>query len=359
MFILECAMLRIVDLRSDTVTKPTPEMRQAMYDAEVGDDVYGEDPAVRELEELGAQLTGKAAGLFVASGTMGNQIAAMTKSSSGDEVICEAESHIFYYEAGGLARLAGVQTRPLTGTKGLLCADQIRQAIRPQDIHQPKTALICVENTHNRAGGVCYPLPQLAEIKELASANNIWVHMDGARVFNAAVAQNVPVDKITANADSVMFCLSKGLCSPVGSLLVSDREFIAEARRNRKMLGGGMRQAGILAAAGLVSLRTMVDRLADDHAHARRLGKGIEDLGFDVDMASVQTNIVVFAIPPKFRQKITAQNLVAELKARGIKVNQFGEAKVRMVAHQGIGKDDVDHAINVLAGLLKEQNLFR
>ena len=340
----------IIDLRSDTVTMPTPEMRQAMSEAQVGDDVYGEDPTVQELEALGAQMTGKEAGLFVTSGTMGNQIAIMASTGKGAEIICETECHIVYYEVGGLACLAGVQARTLRGDRGILSAEQIRRAIRPQDLHQPPTALICLENTHNRAGGTCYPLPVLKEINEIAVEKGIAVHMDGARVFNAAVAQGVAVDQITQYADSVMFCLSKGLCSPVGSLLVGSAEFIARARRYRKMLGGGMRQAGILAAAGLLSLRQMTARLAEDHENARFLAEGIANMGLGVDLATVQTNIVVCDVAPS-RQPAAA--IVAKLKEAGVKVNQFGETTIRLVTHQGIRREAAARTLAVLAQCTK------
>ncbi|HEY3423645.1 MAG TPA: GntG family PLP-dependent aldolase, partial [Negativicutes bacterium] len=314
--------MQIVDLRSDTVTLPTSEMRRAMYEAEVGDDVYGEDPTVRQLEQLGAQITGKEAALFVTSGTMGNQIAAMVHAQRGDEIICESESHIYYYEVGGLAYLAGVQARPLTGIKGILAPESIRQAIRGIDIHQPKTALICLENTHNRAGGVCYSSQDLAAIKELADCYNIPVHIDGARIFNAAVAQNVTVGELTQYAHSVTFCLSKGLCAPVGSLLTGSQEFIEQARRYRKMLGGGMRQVGILAAAGIVALKTMVDRLAEDHLHARILGAAIANLGLIIDLTTIQTNIVLFDVS---RLPMTAADMIAKLNQYGVKASQFGD----------------------------------
>ena len=273
-----------IDLRSDTVTLPTAQMREAMYRAEVGDDVYGEDPTLIELEALGARMTGKEAGLFVTSGTMGNQVAVLTHTQRGDEVICEAESHIFYSEVAGLAVLSGVQARTVPSIKGILSAETIEAAIRPQDIHQPKTTLICLENSHNRAGGTCYSLDSLAAIRKMADRRKLPVHMDGARLFNAALAQGVTVDKIAQYADTVQFCLSKGLCAPVGSLLVGPADFIARARRYRKMLGGGLRQAGILAAAGIVALQNMTDRLAEDHANAAQLAEAVASAGFAIDL---------------------------------------------------------------------------
>ncbi|MDT8901034.1 GntG family PLP-dependent aldolase [Anaeroselena agilis] len=343
--------MRTVDLRSDTVTMPTEEMRQAMFRAEVGDDVYREDPTVMALEELGAAMMGKEAGLFLTSGTMGNQVAAMAHTKKSDEIICEMESHIYYYEVAGLACLAGAQVRPVIGDRGVMTAAAIRGAIRPIDIHAPETALICVENTHNRAGGTCYPLGELAAIRRLADEFHIPVHMDGARIFNAAVAQGVAVAEIAQHADTVQFCLSKGLAAPVGSLLVGTRPYIEKARRFRKMLGGGMRQAGIVAAAGIVALKTMVDRLAEDHTNARLLGEAIAASGYVIDMSTVQTNIVIFSTDGL---KTDAPAFVAMLKDRGIKANAFGERRVRMVTHFGVDRADIDYTVDVLAKLKQE-----
>jgi threonine aldolase len=343
--------MRVVDLRSDTVTVPTPAMRQAMFTAEVGDDVYREDPTVTALEELGASMLGKEAGLFVTSGTMGNQVAAMAHTKKGDEIICEAEAHIYYYEVAGLACLAGAQVRPLVGERGIMTAKMIAEAIRPADVHQPDTGLICVEDTHNRAGGTCYPLAELAAIKQLAGERGIPVHMDGARIFNAAVAQGVSAAEIAKHVDTVQFCVSKGLAAPVGSLLVGPRPYIEKARRFRKMVGGGMRQAGIIAAAGIVALKTMVDRLADDHANARALAEAIASSGYSIDMATVQTNIVIFSMTGL---KTNAPEFVSKLKEQGIKANAFGDTRVRMVLHYGVSREDIDYTAGVLAKLRKE-----
>lgn len=343
--------MRVVDLRSDTVTVPTPAMRQAMFTAEVGDDVYREDPTVTALEELGAQMLGKEAGLYVTSGTMGNHVAAMTHTKKGDEIICEAEAHIYYLEAAGLACLSGAQARTLVGERGILTANMIAEAIRGVDVHQPDTGLICLENTHNRAGGTCYPLSELAAIKKLAGERGIPVHMDGARIFNAAVAQGVPVSEIAAQADTVQFCLSKGLAAPVGSLLVGPRAFIEKARRFRKMVGGGLRQAGIIAAAGIVALKTMVDRLAEDHANARGLAEALANSGYGIDMATVQTNIVIFSM---VGLKTSAPEFVAKLKEQGVKANAFGDTRVRMVVHYGVSREDIEYVAGVLARLRKE-----
>ncbi len=342
--------MRTIDLRSDTVTLPTPEMRKAMYQAEVGDDVFGEDPTIRELEELGAQLTGKEAGLFVTSGTMGNQVAVMAHTEKGNEVICEAEAHMYYYEVGGLACLSGIQPRLVTGLRGIMTQEKIKDAIRPKDNYLPKTALICLENTHNRAGGTYYSTVDLAEIKKVADSFGIPIHMDGARIFNAAVAQNLSVNCLTQYADSVMFCLSKGLCAPVGSLLVGSQPFIDHCRHYRKMVGGGMRQGGIIAAAGIVALKTMGERLAEDHSNARLLGEAISDMGLVVDLASVMTNIVIVDVSASKRN---AAQIAAELAALGVKASVFGEHLIRFVTHYGISREDITYTITMLAKVLK------
>ncbi|MHC1758789.1 MAG: low-specificity L-threonine aldolase [Negativicutes bacterium] len=343
--------MNIIDLRSDTVTKPTPEMREAMYRAEVGDDVYGEDPTVTELEALGARMTGKEAGLFVTSGTMGNQVAVMTHTHRGDEIICEAEAHIFYSEVAGLAVLSGVQARTIPSIKGILSAETIEAAIRTEDIHQPSTALICLEDTHNRAGGTCYPLDTLAAIRKIADRRKIPVHIDGARLFNAAVAQGVSVDKITQYADTVQFCLSKGLCAPVGTIITGRSDFIAKARKYRKMLGGGMRQAGILAAAGIVGLTSMVDRLAEDHENARHLAEELASAGFAIDLSTVQTNIVMVDVS---RMGVKAADFAAKLKKAGVLASVFGEYRIRMVTHHGITSVEIGTVVDTLNRLLKK-----
>lgn len=341
----------MIDLRSDTVTKPTPEMREAMYRAEVGDDVYGEDPTITELESLGARMTGKEAGLFVTSGTMGNQVAVMTHTRRGDEIICDAEAHIFYSEVAGLAVLSGVQARTIPAVKGILSAETIEAAIRTEDIHQPSTSLICLEDTHNRAGGTCYPLDTLAAIRKVADRRKIPVHIDGARLFNAAVALGVPVDKITQYADTVQFCLSKGLCAPVGTIITGRSDFIAKARKYRKMLGGGMRQAGILAAAGIVGLTSMVDRLSEDHENARQLAEELASAGFSIDLSTVQTNIVMVDVS---RMGVKAADFAAKLKKAGVLASVFGEYRIRMVTHHGITAVEIGTVVDTLNRLLKK-----
>lgn len=347
--------MRLVDLRSDTVTLPTAEMRRAMYEAEVGDDVYREDPTVAALEELGAEMTGKEAGLFVVSGTMGNQVAALAHTARGDEVICEADSHIYMNEVGALACLAGTQVRTVPAPHGIMTAAMICGLVRHPDVHTPRTGLICLENTHNRAGGTCYPLETLAGIKALAEECRLPVHIDGARVFNAAAALGVPVREIARHADSLQFCLSKGLCAPVGSLLVGGQDFIAEARRYRKMLGGGMRQAGVIAAAGIVALRAMTGRLAEDHALARVLAEGLANIGYKIDLSAVQTNIVIFetAAPGGVPD---AAHFAAQLAERGVKASVFGQYRLRFVTHYGISRADIDYTLEVLAALKPKQD---
>lgn len=335
-----------IDLRSDTVTKPTPSMRAAMARAEVGDDVFGEDPTVRELEELGAEMMGKEAALFVASGTMGNQVAVMAHAGRGEEIIVEAGAHLYFYEAGALAVLAGVQVWPVAGERGRLTPAQVAAAIRGENIHFPRTALLCLENTHNRAGGAVWTADETRAAAEAARARGVPVHLDGARIFNAAAALGVSAASLAAEADSVMFCLSKGLCAPVGSLLAGSREFIARARRHRKQLGGGMRQAGILAAAGLVALREMTGRLAEDHAKARRLAEGLAGIpGIDLDPGAVQTNIVLFSIE---RLGVESAGFLGALAERGVLGVDFGPATVRFVTHHDVSSGDIEKALRVV-----------
>ncbi|MGE5591890.1 MAG: GntG family PLP-dependent aldolase [Bacillota bacterium] len=343
-------MSRSIDLRSDTVTLPTEAMRRAMAEAEVGDDVYGEDPTVRRLEELGAEMVGKEAALFVPTGTMGNQVSVMTHTRRGEEVILEAESHIFYYEVGGLAALSGVQSRTVPGVRGAMDPAQVEAAVREENIHFPRTALVCLENTHNRAGGTVVPLDNMAAVAEVAHRHGAAVHLDGARLFNAATALGVPAARVAAPADSVMFALSKGLAAPVGSLVAGRREWVERARKNRKLLGGGMRQVGVLAAAGIVALTTMVERLAEDHANARRLGEGIASIrGLAVNLDTVQTNMVSFEVN---KPGLTASALSAMLGEQGVKANPTGPTRIRMVTHKDVSAADVDQTLMVLQRLL-------
>jgi threonine aldolase len=334
-----------VDLRSDTVTKPTPEMRQAIAQAAVGDDVFGDDPTVRELETLAARVTGTEASLFVASGTMGNEVAILAHTRRTDEALVERDSHIYKYEVGGPAVLSGVQLAPLVGQKGILSAERIEAAIRDDDIHQPVTRLVCLENTHNRAGGVVHPIEGMREIRALAQKRGLRVHLDGARIFNAAVASGRDVKDYCALADSVMFCLSKGLGAPIGSMLAGDRDFVVLARRYRKLLGGGMRQAGLIAAAGIYALSHNVARLADDHRRARVLADAVAGIpSLAVDLETVQTNIVVIDVSGTGR---SVDQCVLLLEQRGVRVVPFGRTRIRAVTHLDVDDADVDRAVSV------------
>jgi threonine aldolase len=341
---------RVIDLRSDTVTQPTVEMRRAMAEAELGDDVYGEDPTVRRLEELAAHMVGKEAALFVPSGTMGNEIAVLTHTSRGDEAIVEVTSHVYDAEVGGLALLAGVQARPLAGRKGLLDPAEVAAAIRPDDVHYPRTGLLCLENPHNAAGGVVASPGQIAELCDLAHTLGVPVHLDGARIFNGALALGVPAAELAAPADSVMFCLSKGLCCPVGSLLAGRADFVAEARRARKLLGGGLRQVGVLAAAGIVALQTMVERLVEDHQNARLLAEGLAGRsGVSVDLSSVQTNMVFVDLESAVGP---AEHFCHALAREGVLAGAVGPTRVRFVTHKDITAADIRSAREVTGRVL-------
>jgi threonine aldolase len=344
--------LKKIDLRSDTVTLPTDEMREAMKNAEVGDDVYKEDPTVNRLEELAAKKLGKEAALFVSSGTMGNLIAVLTHCQKGDEIILEADSHMYYYEVGGMSAVAGVIPRLIVGNKGVPNPQDIKKAFREENIHYPKTTLICLENTHNRAGGTVIPPKVTEEICQLAHQRNILVHLDGARIFNAAIALNIEVSDLVKSVDSVMFCLSKGLSAPVGSILIGSKEFIQKARKNRKMLGGGMRQAGILAAAGIIALEKMVERLREDHKNARLLGIGLNDLdGLKVDLETVQTNMVNFDLQEvgmdtdQFLPKLAKYNILGSPRS---------PAKVRLVTHYGINEENIFTTIEAIKEIVSQ-----
>jgi len=343
-------MDRPIDLRSDTVTTPTEAMRRAMAAAEVGDDVYGEDPTVRRLEDMAAEKMGKEAGLFVPSGTMGNAVAVMTHTRRGDEVILEAESHIFYYEVAGLAVLSGVLPHTVLGVRGAITPDILEAALRGPNIHYPPTTLLCLENTHNRAGGAVIPMETMKETSALAHRRGLAVHLDGARIFNAAIALGVPASDIAATADSVMFCLSKGLGAPVGSVLTGSREFIDRARKNRKMLGGGMRQAGVIAAAGIVALETMIDRLQEDHANARYLGENLAEIpGLAVDMSTVETNMVMCDVT---RPGLSADALSRRLRDRGVLVNAIGPTRLRFVTHKDVSRSDIARALEIIKDVM-------
>lgn len=341
----------MIDLRSDTVTKPTQEMRDAMYKAEVGDDVYHEDPTVNRLEALAAEMLGKESALFVTSGTQGNQIAVLTYGKPGDEVILEADSHIFYYEAGAVAALAGVQTRTISGNRGRMPVEEIRQAIRGEDIHLPKTALIALENTHNRAGGAVLPVEYMEEVYQLAQANRIPVHLDGARLFNAAAALEKDVKELTKYVDTVQVCLSKGLSAPMGSILAGPKDWIEQARKWRKRLGGGMRQAGLMAAPGIIALTKMVDRLQEDHQRAKQLAYALNEItGLSVDVNTVETNIVLIDIQSL---GITANTFLSHLKNRDILGTAFGEYLIRLTTHREITDEDIEKTIQTITQIVE------
>jgi len=335
-----------VDLRSDTVTLPTQEMLEAIVHAQLGDDVLGEDPTVMALEDLAAEKMGKESALLVTSGTQANLVSLMAQTHRGEEVILESESHIYYYEVGGLSAVAGLVPRTLKGHRGVLDPRDIEAAIRPPDIHQPHTALICIENTHNRAGGTVVTPKQIESINEVAKEDKIGLYMDGARIFNAAVALEVDPKQLTRHVDSLMFCLSKGLSAPIGSLVVGSHDFVERARRIRKMLGGGMRQAGVIAAPGIVALEKMVDRLREDHDNAKRLADGLARIDrISIDLPSVQTNIIIFDVGGL---SMTGPEFTAQLGRRGVKALDYGGTLVRMVTHRGIEKDDVDRALEAV-----------
>lgn len=334
----------MVDLRSDTVTRPTDDMRRAMYIAEVGDDVYGEDPTVAKLQNVAADLLGKEAALFVPSGTMANQLGLLVHAGMGHEVIVERKSHIFNHEGGAAAWLSGVQLLPLTGTHGLLSAGDISHAVRPGFYGEPVSRLICIENTHNMAGGVPQKLDTIKAIYDLAGRHRLNMHMDGARLWNASVATGVSEASYAQYFDTVNVCLSKGLGAPVGSLLAGRKELITKAALFRKRLGGGMRQSGIVAAAGLYALHHHRERLAQDHAHARQLADVIADLpGFQLDPALVQTNIVIFEVPQG-----TAANIVQKLRTQGILMSPTTANTVRAVTHHDVSSKDIDQTIKTL-----------
>ncbi|MEM3403115.1 MAG: GntG family PLP-dependent aldolase [Nitrososphaeria archaeon] len=336
----------IIDLRSDTVTLPTEEMLEAIKHAKLGDDVFGEDPTVNELESLAAQKMGKDAALLVTSGTQANLVSLVSNTKRGDGVILEAESHVFYYEVGGLSAIGGLVPITIKGNMGVLDPKDIEAAIRPKDIHFPETTVVAIENTHNRAGGTITTPDQIRAISEVAKARGLKLYMDGARIFNAAVALKTDVKNFTKHVDNMMFCLSKGLSCPVGSIVVGDHQFVERARRVRKMLGGGMRQAGIIAAPGIIALEKMVDRLEEDHRNARLLAEGLAKVnGIKVDMRIVQTNIVKFDVSDL---GVTSGTFVFMLSKRGVLSLPFSERDIRMVTHRGIEKEHIEKALAVI-----------
>lgn len=341
-----------IDLRSDTVTQPTPAMRRAMAQAEVGDDVYGEDPTINRLQEKGAAMLGKEAGLFVPSGTMGNLVAILAHCGRGDEVILGTKAHTFLFEAGGISALGGIHSCQVPNQPdGTLALDDIRQAIRPDDIHDPVTRLIALENTHNRCGGVALTAEYTRAVGELAQQHNLLLHLDGARIFNAAVSLGLPAAQLAAPADSVTFCLSKGLCAPVGSVLCGSKPFIHQALRIRKQLGGGMRQAGVLAAAGIVALETMIDRLAEDHRRAKNLAQGLASIpGLVLDPGSPHTNMIFVNLTDG--SPYTPNGLVESLAQQGIRIGQVGDRRFRLVTHYWIDDSAVEKVVASFSKIL-------
>ena len=336
--------MNVIDLRSDTVTQPTPEMKRAMATAPLGDDVLGDDPTVNRLEEVAAARLGKEASVFLPSGTMGNLIGIAISARLGQEVIADSESHVFLYEAAGAAAIAGVQIQQVATAAGIMSPAQVEAAVRPRDdFHFALTAALFLENTHNRHGGVVWPLDALQAASDAAHAQGIRVHLDGARIFNAAVALGIEVADVAAPADTVTFCISKGLGCPAGSLFCGTREDVDQARRWRKRLGGAMRQTGVLAAAGLVALDTMVDRLAEDHANARTLAEGLAELpGVSCDLSRVQTNLVYFEVA-----KFSGARFQEECRTRGLLCEALDPQRVRFVTHNGITAADVQAALQI------------
>jgi threonine aldolase len=347
---LEVTAMNIIDLRSDTVTHPTPAMREAMYRAEVGDDVFGEDPTVNRLERMAAERLGKEAALLVVSGTMGNLVALLTHCGRGDEAILGDRSHIFLSEQGGMAALGGITPYPISNQPdGTLRLEDIEGAIRGDNVHFPRTRLVCLENTHNVCNGMPLTAEYTAQVARLARAHGLRVHLDGARVFNAAAALTVDVRELVREVDSVMFCLSKGLCAPVGSLVCGSAEFIAQARRARKMVGGGMRQAGILAAAGIVALEQMSDRMAEDHARAKRLAQGLAEIP-GVEVAPLASNILYFWLTEEASK--TPAEVADGLAERSVRVSSRAGGRFRAVTHYWISDDDVERAIGAMRAVV-------
>jgi threonine aldolase len=345
--------VKIIDLRSDTVTHPTEEMRRAMYEARVGDDVYGEDPTVNALEQLAAQMMEKEAALFTASGTMSNLLAVLAQTRRGDEIIIGNEAHMFWYEVGGASALGGVVMRTVPNEPdGQIDLVAIESAIRGRNIHFPPTTLLCLENTHNRCGGAVLAPGYTAAVARLAHQHGLRVHLDGARIFNAAVALGLPASELVKEADSVCFCLSKGLSAPVGSLLCGTHDFVDSTRKWRKMIGGGMRQAGVIAAAGIVALKTMIGRLAEDHENARRLAHGLDRIpGIIVPRPDVPTNIVLFELNPG----VPGLEFLRQAEAHGVKLSYRSGQQFRAVTHRMVSAADIDEALNRIELCLKKR----
>jgi threonine aldolase len=342
---------RVIDLRSDTVTRPTPAMRRAMAEAEVGDDVFGDDPTVNRLQARVAELLGKPAALFVPSGTMANQLAMRAWTEPGDEAIMERDSHSFNMEGGGAAALSGVQVRPLEGKRGVITAEQVEEAIRPDDHHFPRTRVVFLENTHNRAGGTVYPLSEIERVGAVCAKHGLRLHMDGARLWNAVAATGTSAAQYAAPFDSISVCLSKGLGCPLGSLVAGPVEFVERVHRFRKQWGGGMRQVGIVAAAGLHALDHHVERLKDDHANAKLLARGLKEVpGIGIRLEDVETNMVFFEVP---RAKVSAQGVVAALREQGVLMVATSASRIRAVTHVDVATADIERAVGVVQRTLK------
>ncbi len=346
--------MKSIDLRSDTVTLPTSEMREAIYGAEVGDDVFSEDPTINRFEQMAAERVGKEAALFVVSGTMGNLVCSLTHCARGEEVILGDKSHMFLNEAGGMSALGGIHPHTVENQPdGTMRLEDIEAAIRGSNVHFPRTRLICLENTHNRCNGSTLSVEYIDSVAGLAKRYGLSLHLDGARIFNAAVALGVDVKELTRSVDSVSFCLSKGLSAPVGSAVCGSSEFIAEARRNRKVLGGGMRQAGIIAAAGIIALEQMVERLKEDHTNARCLADGIDQIeGLSIDLAAVQTNILYFDL---VSDKVDVQTFLTRLGEKGVRLLHIGgPCRFRVVTHYGIEAEDIDVTLAAMREVIEE-----
>lgn len=340
--------MKMIDLRSDTVTMPTEEMRSAMANAEVGDDVYGDDPTVKKLEKLAAQIIGKEDALFVPSGTFGNQLALLTHTRRGDEVILEANSHIIIHEVGAAAVIAGVHIKAIEGQNGVMNPEDVEKAIRDEDIHFPDTGLICMENAHSC--GAVVNIENMKKIKDIAVVNNIPVHLDGARVFNAAMSLKVDVKEITKNCDSVMFCLSKGLCAPIGSILAGSRDFIKRARKNRKLMGGGLRQVGIIAAAGIIALESMIDRLEEDHENCRYLAEELAKFeGIEVKFDRNDISMVFFEMSDEV---IKEKEFISKMLERNIRINGKEDGEYRFVTNKDVTKEDIGYVLSQIKEIL-------
>ena len=345
--------MNIIDLRSDTVTLPTDEMREAIYNVDLGDDVFGEDPKTNQLEKMAAELVGKEAALLVPSGTMGNLVCTLTHCARGEEVILGDQSHMFLNEAGGMSALGGIHPHILPNQPdGTLKLEDIEAAIRGDNEHWPRTRLICLENTHNRCYGSPLTPEYIDKVVEIANNHGLYVHLDGARIFNAAVALKIDVKGFTRSVNSLIFCLSKGLSAPIGSMVCGTSKFIGEARRSRKVLGGGMRQTGIIASAGIVALEEMVERLKEDHRNAYRLAEGINKIpGLNIEIDKVKTNIIYFDL---LGEKLTAEEFLTKIEGKGIKILRTGPSKFRMVTHLGISSKDIDATLVALSEVVKK-----